>query len=749
MSSADRLQRARAHLAAGNVVAAHADAEASLRSARTDRDRSQARLVLAACAQKAGNIASGVDHARAAIAADAANALAHYVLAQLLEAQKDLAGALASVQRAVDLDPASTAAWFYRGILAGEAGDVAGAIAAFERTVELDPRHARAWNNLGNALRMQGRAADAQRAFERAVALKPDYWLAVANLARSLRDVGEVESAESLLRSALANAGETPFRPLLVLLAGLTRERGLLDESAQLYWRAIQAAPKDSAPEWFHLGWVLGERNELAKAREAYGRAYALDRAELRALLGAHLALPVVYADADALQRARAAFSEGLDALERDIAGAVAGLEPAAVVDGLRWGNFFLAYQGRNDRDLQARYAAMVARAVEAGAPQWREPLPAHPVTGRRIRVGFASAFLHVGTVGRYFSSWITELPRDRFEVFVYHLWPGMDDVANAVHARADVFRTFGGSEARPSSVAPAIRADALDLLIYPELGMDVTSFALAALRLAPRQWSAWGHPVTTGHATIDAFLTCETMEPADAREHYTERLLLLPGIGTRYGHPSIPTDATRARFGLPEDRVLLLCPQSLFKIHPDNDELLAEVLLANPDALLLLFSARHPAVTDHFMRRVERRFAQRGIAVRERVMVLPQLPHDDYLRINCVADAMLDTLHWSGGNTSLDALGCGLPVVTLPGAYMRGRQSAAMLRLLGVEELVARDRADYVAIASRLVRDTAWRASLAQRIRDHHPRLFGRGDALARLVQLIESEVALNRGPD
>ena len=608
MNAGERLRRARNQLTAGHVAAARQDAEHALRNALDDGERAQAHLMLAACAQKAGDARTGVQHARSALAADAGNALAHYLLAQLLETQKDIAGALAHARQAVQLDSKLAPAWFYLGIVAGESGDMAGAIAAFEATVQVDPTHARAWNNLGNALRMNGRSADAAKAFERAVALKPDYWLAVANLARSLRDVGEVERAESLLREALAAAGPKPFRPLLVLLAGLTRERALLDESAQLYLRAIQAAPAESAGEWFHLGWVLGERNELAKAREAYARAYALDRTELRALFGQHLALPIVYADAEAVDTARAQFASGLAVLEQGIAGAVAGLAGKDVIDGLRWGNFFLAYQGCNDRDLQARYAAMVARAIDTATPEWRAPIPPSPTTGRRIRIGFASAFFHVGTVGRYFSSWITELPRDRFEVFAYHLWPGMDDIAQAVHTRADVFRTFGGSDARPSVVAPAIRGDALDVLVYPELGMDVTSFALAALRLAPRQWSAWGHPITTGHATIDAFLSCESMEPPDAAGHYTERLVLLPGIGTRYLRPALPANATRARFGLPEGRTLLLCPQSLFKIHPDNDGLLADVLLANPAAQLLLFSGRHPAITDQFMRRLDAR---------------------------------------------------------------------------------------------------------------------------------------------
>src|ERR1700682_4968450 len=127
---------------------------------------------------------------------------------------------------------------------------------------------------------------------------------------------------------------------------------------------------------------------------------------------------------------------------------------------------------------------------------------------------------------------------------------------------------------------------------------MDVACFALAALLLAPRQYAAWGHPVTTGHATIDAFISCATMEPPDAEAHYTERLIRLPGIGTCYERPEVPAGAARQDFGLPSDRALLLCPQSLWKIHPDNDTLFAELLAANRNALLVLFSGRHPNVT-------------------------------------------------------------------------------------------------------------------------------------------------------
>ena len=286
----------------------------------------------------------------------------------------------------------------------------------------------------------------------------------------------------------------------------------------------------------------------------------------------------------------------------------------------------------------------------------------------------------------------------------LYALQPGLDHVAERLAARADRFRPC--PRFRPSQVAAQIRDDAPDVLVYPELGMDATTFAIAALRLAPLQCAAWGHPVTTGHPTIDVYFTSEPMEPEGADAHYTERLVRLPGIGTRYARPALPERIGRDVLGLPADVPLFLCPQSLFKIAPDDDLLFARVLAAIPDARLLVFEGRHPKLTAKYRARVEAACAAAGVVLADRMIVRPQCEHDAYLQINQACDAMLDTLRWSGGNTSLDAIACGLPVVTLPGRFMRARQSAAMLTLAGVPELVARDEDDYVRIAAALANE-------------------------------------------
>ncbi|HEV2221018.1 MAG TPA: tetratricopeptide repeat protein [Casimicrobiaceae bacterium] len=749
---ASAVDRARARLAAGDIAGARRECERALRSGDA-KASAAAHLVLSGCAKRDRDEATQQRHVDQALALDPDNALAHCAAAELHEHAGALDAAIASLERAVGLQPGLVAAHQQLGILRGERGDADAAVAAFTRVVTLDSRNARGYNNLGSALRSLGRFDDARMAFERAVALKPDYDLAIANLAVHWRDAGDVLLAEQLARGALARkSGKPPLRALVVLLAGLLRERGALDEAESGYEQAIAMAPKASAGEWFNLGRVYAERDEVAKARDAYRRSHEADPTELRGALGSRLSLPMIHADAAGLQSTRDEYAQGLAALHADVERLVSGLSPEQVLDGLRWTNFFLAYQGRDDRELQRSYASFVERALALGAPQWHSRQAAGatsraadsraaqaPAGGssRKLKVGFASAFFHVGTAGRYFRSWITELSRDRFEVHVYHLYPGLDDVATEIKARADRFTEFGGSRARPSIVAPAIRDDALDVLVYPELGMDHTSFVLAALRLAPRQLAGWGHPVTTGHATIDGFVSCAGMEPAGAAAHYVEPLLALPGIGTCYRSLALPDAGSRAKFGLPERAPLFLCPQSLFKVHPDNDDLFAEVLAANPQATLVMFDGRHPRVTDVFMRRMARALDARGVAA-ARLRILPPVPHEDYLRINLQCDAMLDTLHWSGGNTSLDALACGLPVVTLPGAFMRGRQSAAMLRIVGVPELVAADRAEYVGLATRLARDAQWRGALATRIRDGKGLLFDARAPVEAFAELL-----------
>jgi ABC-type polysaccharide/polyol phosphate transport system ATPase subunit/predicted O-linked N-acetylglucosamine transferase (SPINDLY family) len=639
------------------------------------------------------------------------------------EELRQMREACSAYREAARLAPGWALAWNRLGTACAANGELQEAAAAFRQAVALDPAHVWAWNNLGHVSLETGDLDGAENAFRQALLLKPDYALGYYNLARVLRQRGDLEGAAG--QATLASQLDPRAAGAALLLADLDRRRGDA-AAAQARYEAILAAQPDLARPRNLLAELLAETGLAREAQAQYRIAEKANPASLRAALGANLLLPPVYEGGDDLRAWREGYDAGLARLQSDTARfASAGADD--IGSDAQWSNFYLAYQGGDDRDLQRRYGEFICAQLARAFPRWSQPMPRR--AGAKLRVGFFSHFHFDCTVGRYFASWVTGLDRARCEAFVYHTNEWQDELTQRIGAGAN-FRALAGRSL--AAMAEAVAGDALDLLVFPELGMHAPTFALAALRLAPVQVCAWGHPSTSGLPTIDHFLSVQGMEPEGAQSAYTEALHLLPGLGTRYARPGGAATGTNAP-PLPEGHRYLV-PQSLFKIHPDNDALFARLLEADARAQLILFAARQPAVTEAFKRRLAARLDT------SRLAVLPYLAHPSYLAVNDACHVMLDTLHWSGGNTSLDALASALPVVALPGRLMRGRQSSAMLAMMGLDgELVARDERDYVDRAVALASDDARRIAMGRRIRDAAPLLFDREEPLRALHELFE----------
>ncbi|HYC34810.1 MAG TPA: tetratricopeptide repeat protein [Usitatibacter sp.] len=613
-----------------------------------------------------------------------------------------------------------------------EQGKPQQALQAFQAATRCDPRNVRAWNNLGIALQALERLDEAVRAFTHTLSLDPRYALAHFNLARLYNLRADAKRALEHAQAAVRH--DEGLVEGWLLLGDIHRRSRESEAALAAYAMAIRAAPGHHKPRNAHAE-MLAEVGRVEDARRAYREVSAEVPANLKAALGANLLLPQHYDSAEHLEAVRREYASGLERLHEAAPRFVFPNAERALAEA-RWTNFYLAYQGRNDVALQRRYGEFQRKVLERAAPELYAPRKGN--RGDRIRVGFLSHFFFNCTAGRYFASWVTRLDPARFETFVYYTNEWVADDTRAIAAAAGTFRHLPG---RPlHTLAQHVAADALDILVYPELGMHAETYTLAALRLAPVQCAGWGHPDTTGLPTIDWFLSSEPMEPADAAQHYTESLAVLPGLGTRYALPAEAAPGTRADFGIPEGRTAYLVPQSLFKIHPDNDELIAEVLAQDDRGVAVMFASSHDLLTQAFATRLARAFRKRRLDLNERVVFLaPTLPHQSYLRLNRLCDVMLDTLHWSGGNTSLDALSNGLPVVTLPGALMRGRQSQAMLRILGAGELVAESTEDLVAKAVALGRDADRRHSLSETLLANRGALFERDEPITALEAFFE----------
>ena len=500
--------------------------------------------------------------------------------------------------------------------------------------------------------------------------------------------------------------------------------------------RAASLAPH--VPELHTLlACALREQNRVDAAIAACERALRLDPHFMYAAVAEALMLPPIYAHADDVQKWRARFAAGLERLHRRLP---EWRSNARQILELDWTNFLLAYQGENDAELQTSYANWVAALLGAAVPQLQTPIATQSARRDRIHVGFVSSEFRRSTVGDYFLRWITDLPRDRFHVTTIYTGQAVDDRTVEAQRSSDRFAHVAG---RADEIAGVARDCHLDIALYPDVGMSAKSILLANLRLAPVQIAGWGHPVTTGSAFVDAYLSCAAMEPPHASAHYRETLLALPGIGVRYRAPDCTKAAARNALGLPQGKHLYLCPQSLCKIHPDNDAIFLDLVERDPDALIVFFAGQSSGQTQAFGKRLESGLRARNVPPRRQMTFLPRMSREDFLSVMHVCDVMIDTLRWSGGNTTLDALSSTLPVVTLEGRFMRGRQTAAMLRIVGAEELIARDRDHYIELALKVAGDPICRAKLSERIRCGLPQLFDRSEPIAALAQTLQAIAA------
>ena len=596
----------------------------------------------------------------------------------------------------------------------------AGDLTAADRLARETPGDPRPHAALGQALAARGAFAEALAHYERCCALKPDWVPVLTNRGFVLARLGRFAEA------ARAYARVLDLQPdhigALESFASAQRDAGLDLAPAIAARERVTRLRPDDARAWYELGVLYRAADRFADHAAALDRAIALDPRFFPARWDRFQEPSTLVMTRDDEREFLARWIAGLEHFERDDLGDAS----VAAVAAPRT-NFHLHYLGEPFVDLQKRYAAVVARL----AHRLVTPPPATCEPGRKLRIGFASAFLRDHTVTKLFGALIERLPRERFDATLFLLDDAADATTGALRAHATAF--FDGRRTA-QAWADLIAAQRLDALVYLDLGMHPMAQLLAPLRLAPMQCALWGHPVTSGLQTIDFFVSADAMETDDAPAHYTERLVRLPRLGTCYARPSL---ATRARERA--ESVHYVIAQSVFKLGEIHDDVFARIAAALPDARFSLVPHQSAAIREELAARMRIAFERRGADFARQVRMLPHLAQDEFLALAASADVHLDSIGWSGGNTTLEITALDVPTVTLPGALMRSRHSAAIVRALGLEELVARDVDDYVRIAAELGRDAERRERLRATIAERKHVLFddvGVVDAFAAFLE-------------
>lgn len=551
---------------------------------------------------------------------------------------------------------------------------------------------------------------------------------------------GRLERVLADARALVRANDRDPFH--YIAAARACKRLGRLRDTLEILGEGIDRCAPSAALYEYYIE-RLEKCNRTEEAIAAARKAMALFPEQLIFALREAVILPIFYNSRKQVDSYRWRFTEKLN---RVIAGTP--LETAAqrrsALEAIgRSSNKYLPYQGYNDRELQTTYGRWVQWIMAANFPQWAQPDTMPPV-GEKIRVGFLTAFssrFQNLSAGKLFGGWIREMDRRKFEVFAYHADNLADRNAEIVHRWNIPFRQLSGDF---GEMARAIRSDRLHALICVDFGIHARMAQLASLHLAPVQCVAWDTPLTSGLPAMDYIFSSELMEPTNAVAHYSEDLVRLPGVGVSFPKPVIPTNILfkkRSEFGLRDDAVVYLCCQSIFKYSPEQDEVIAGIAQRVPNSQFV-FLITNEFVGNDFRCRMERSFAAMGLRAEEHCVWLPEMQQLDYWNLLRVGDVCLDTLGWSGGVSTFEAVACGLPVVTFPGPLMRARHSSAILTQLGVTETIAHDADKYVEIAVRLGTNRDWRQCVKDRAVAGYPALYSDSRCVHVLEDFLQSVV-------
>lgn len=558
-----------------------------------------------------------------------------------------------------------------------------------------DPRQPHLWLALaGEAAKTSGAEA-ALPVIREGLIHCPDGPQLVHALARALHQLSRLAEAAIHYHHCL-KLDDRSVRARLEL--SLVYQRLLqLDHAERLAREARELAP-GSAQAHANLGAVLYLRRRFRRAIACLERALALQPDEPRTSnqLGmVHMALGE---GAQAVARFRNAL-----ALKPDYSIARSNLMLALLYcDGVPGGEIHREALKFGDKQ-----------------PVVQAPMHSNPRDPSRcLRVGFVSGDFRRHVVGTFLLPLFARRDRSLMEFFCYSAVDVPDPFTQMLAGHAD-----GWADIRPlddAALASRIRSDRIDVLIDLSGHTSDNRLSMFGRRPAPVQATWLGYPGTTGARGVDYRLTDAVLDPPGSEAQSTEDPIRLAGGYFCYA-PLPDWGGGLAVAELParcSGRITFGAFNNLAKVSPSCLDAWAEVLRRVPRSRLV---CRAKPFDDEAERSAFKdQLARRGLEA-SRIDAREYLPDPaQHLRIYDEVDIHLDTMPYTGGTTTCDALWMGVPVVTLAGDRPSARLGASVLESLGLADCIAQSTDDYVRIAVGLAGDidriTTLRAGLRAR---------------------------------
>ncbi|KAL4137282.1 hypothetical protein PRIC2_000804 [Phytophthora ramorum] len=617
----------------------------------------------------------------------------------------------------------------------------------FARTCTSNESEENFHNSLGICLKSLGRVDEAIQHYRRALELNPMQVQAAVNLGDAMQSQGKWEDA-------LQEYSKVAKAPMSLLDSQL--EPGKSENVAKDATGRMCELIRDEYQRSAGLGLLAGKLN-LAQTLEALGEMQqSIDLYDR--LLGQefydrfHPRTRIMVMKATVLPRVLPATQKEIDAyrdrFEREVETLLHNLDSLekTEVDPNRVSlstGITLAAHNRNNRELKAAmgylywqllYQRQIVSEdyvasygiVPLPYTQRKEDVNRPEIGPRRLRVGFVSRYMFNPAVGLYMSELLPQFDRNKYEIIVFAI--GQSKSMKVVKQIEAITETIVALPKDARIAREEIRAWHMDVLIYPELGMDKTTYFLSLARLAPVQAVWWGNADTSGVPTVDYYLASEH-EHNSVSSHYSEIVYRFKGMGIYHKLPDLPKKSIRKdqvrraieeRFDIPSDFHFYLAIESVIHIHPDFDIAVAKILEKDKKAHIFLLSTSSRKI---WKGQLQSRMESAGVDP-NRLHFLTDVDQKQESMLMRAADAVVASLHLTRPRASLQAFAAAVPVVTFPNELWASRITYAFYQQMGINDLIATSLEEYVSLAVKLATDAVFHEKMVQLIKQNRSKL-------------------------
>lgn len=294
---------------------------------------------------------------------------------------------------------------------------------------------------------------------------------------------------------------------------------------------------------------------------------------------------------------------------------------------------------------------------------------------------------------------------RDSYKMTLIHT--GRDEPSELARNYFDEIHTVrfesSGGGNYTLTTAPIVSND-FQLVYYPDIGMTDESIWLSNIRLAPIQVTGYGHPVSTFGSEIDYFVVgAETEVLDDLNENYSETPIVLPGLGC------VPVWPTYKRKDPPKksDKLVANCVWGPDKYNYTAIRMLQEISRLTNGLEYAIFCSRGVNRYNAYLS-FEAEMRQ---LLGDSATIHHNLEYMDYMEEAEYGDFAINSWPFGGYNTVVEALYLGKPVITLEGDRFYNRAASALLRRVGLENLIAKSAPEFIDLCVKMVNDPAFLA--------------------------------------